>query len=105
MRAFTPEGRGTPQHRAMNTRRLLQPDLPSNRPLGCIRFDAEVTQVLSEVLPPFPKGGLPDIQPLALLADRFNHDMDERLNIRKATLREWRSEEHTPELQSRLHLV
>src|SRR5205823_2934047 len=60
LRAFTPEGRGTPHHRAMNTRRLLRPDLPSNRPLGRIGFDAKFTQIPREVLSPFPEGGLPD---------------------------------------------
>ena len=59
----------------MNTRRLLGPDLPSNRPVGRIGFDAKVTEVPSEVLPPFSKGGFPDVQPLALFADRLNYDM------------------------------
>ncbi len=71
LRAFTPERRGASHHRAMNTRRLLWLDLPSNGALGRIRFDAKVPQVLGEVLPPFAKGGFPDIQPLALFADRL----------------------------------
>lgn len=58
-----------------------RPGLAPNGALRRIRGDAELAQILGELGPPSAHRRLSDVEPLALLAHRFDDDMDVRVRL------------------------